>query len=173
MKSINNQQAFTLIEILLYVTIIAIVTIILTRSIITFSQGQGKVEARTQVNSGIRFALEKIHQDIRSATSVSTPTAGGTSTSLVMDIGGSNVTYCVVSNQVRRAGSGSACNSGSPVVTPSELNVTNLSFSRLDNTNTILSKTTVSIQTSITASYNSSSPNYQYTETKQATSSLR
>ena len=170
----KNNLGFSLLEILIYVSIIAIVISAISGVFLSLAQGQAKADARAEINSNVRFALDKINQDILSASAIATPAAAGdvSNGSLVMTISPTTVTYCVVSGQVRRS-AGGTCNSSAEPITSSTVKVDNLSFARLENTNTFLTKTIVSIQTILTISYNGTSSNYQSAITKQITSSLR
>jgi hypothetical protein len=53
------------------------------------------------------------------------------------------------------------------------VNVTNATFTRFENTNSILNKTAVSIQADLTLSYNATGPEDQYSEEKITTVALR
>jgi len=158
-----SKNGFTLLELLIYTGLLAIISVVVINVFLGLSNSRGEVAARTEVNSGLRFAVEKINQDIRSASSITTPAgAGGSSSSLVMVIGSDTViTYCVSSDILRRQLNGS-CDDSSPTVTGSKVSVTAINFTRFENTNLILSNTVVSIQTSITMAYISSNPNLNY-----------
>ncbi len=169
----NKNRGFSLLEILIYIAIIAVVTSIIGGVFLNFAKGKARAETRTEVDSNIQFVLNKIHRSVLAASEVITPAAAGdTSESLVLTISGTTVTYCVVNNQVYRS-SGAACDENADLITSDTVTIDNLTFTRLENTNPVLAKTVVNIRTSLTSSYNSTSPDYQYTSTKQITSSLR
>ncbi|KKT88323.1 MAG: hypothetical protein UW89_C0008G0002 [Parcubacteria group bacterium GW2011_GWB1_45_10] len=168
------QKGFSLLEILIYVAIISVITLTIGTVFVSLNRGQSKVDVKNEVNSNVLFALEKLKQDFLAATAVTVPaSAGATSTTLGLTISSSTTTYCVITGRLRRATSGAACDASAQAVTSDKVIVDSLNFIRLENTNTVLSKTVVSVQTTITASFNSVSPDQQYTETKQTTSSLR
>jgi Tfp pilus assembly protein FimT len=170
----TNKKGFSLLEILIYVAVIAIVTLSIGSVLISLSKGQSRIDSKSEVTANIRFALEKINQDLLSAYSVSVPAAASTSSStLKMTILGSTVTYCVLNGQLRRASGGAACDATSELITTDKVIVSNITFTRLENTNIVLLKTVASIQTNITVMYNSASPDLQYTGSKITTASLR
>lgn len=169
----KNNKGFSLLELLVYIAITATVTLAIAGIFVYFNKGRGLVEARTQVNSNLNFALEKISQDIRNASSITLPVTANTSTSqLSVVVSGSTITYCVESGQIRRE-TGASCGETSSTITSNSVAIDTLSFNRIENTNTILSKTAVGIEINISAGYNSDSPDWQYSGSKKTTVSLR
>ena len=164
---------FSLLELLIY---IAISTLIVTAVLATFfsiNRGRGQIEARNEVTSNLRFAIEKISQDLKAASAVGTPAAAGNSTSsLSMTVDGTAVNYCVASNVLRRQ-TGGACDGSSPAISSGEVIAENINFSRIENTNAVLSQTVINIEISLTMHFNSSNPDWQYTGSKKTTISLR
>jgi len=66
--------------------------------------GRGKNEARAEVNSNLRFAVDKIESDLRGATAVSAPVSTGASSSVLTITNASGtITYCVASSTLWRA----------------------------------------------------------------------
>lgn len=163
-------KGFSLLELLIYIAILASVLLVISQTFIYLNRGRGQAEARSEVNSNLRFAVEKIASDIRASSSITTPAnASSTSSTLVMTVSGQTITYDVSAGQLRRQAGAS---------TPEPITTTNVTiatptFLRLENTNTVLSRTAVSIEVDISASYNSSSPDSQYSERKKTTASLR
>ncbi len=166
----SHQKGFTLLELLIYIAILAILTIGIASAFLSINRGQGQVEARSEVNSNIQFAIEKINGDLKSASLVSTPAiANSTSSTLVMTISGLTITYSVLGGRLQRQ-----INAETPEnITSERAIITDVSFARLENTNTVLSKTIVTIETNIKMSYNSASPDYQYSSRKRTTTALR
>jgi type II secretory pathway pseudopilin PulG len=168
-----NSKGFSLLEILIYITVIAIVTAAIGGVFLSVAGGQARADAAAEVNSNISFALGKINQDILAASAVATPaTAGETSAALTVTVGATSITYCVVSGQIFRS-AGGICNGSAEPITAAAVAVKSLTFTRLENTNSFLFKTIVSIQTVLTIGYNGANPDYQYSLTKQTSSSLR
>ncbi len=169
-KSITHEHGFTLLELILYIGILVIVMVVIINIFLALSKGSGNVEARTDVDSNLRYALEKIDQDVRAASSVTTPaSAGGTSATLVMTVGGSTITYDVSGGQLRRK-----VDAGTAVpVTAATVTVATPTFTRLENTNAVLSVTIVTIQSDLTISNTSTSPDKQYSQRKKSTAALR
>lgn len=167
----KQPQAFSLIELLIYISLISVISLVISTTFITFSRGRGQVEARGEVNSNLNFAVEKISQDLRLASAVANPSpAGNTSNgTLVATVSGSTVTYCIASNQLRRQVGAGSCDSNSPTITSPNVIISAANFTRLENTNSVLSKTMVSIEADLQASYNSTSPDWQYSEQKETT----
>lgn len=173
-KKQKNNSGFSLLELILYMGLLTTITLIVSAVFVSYNRGRGFVESKAQVNSAVNFAVEKISQDLKSASTVSLPAiAGGSSDNLEISIGGSPVKYCVQGGQLRRETTVAACSASSEAVTSSIVAMGTPTFTRLENTNTTLSKTIISIEISLTASYNSPSPDWQYSENKKTTVSLR
>lgn len=164
----DSNKAFSLLELLIYIAILAIVMVILAASFTAINKGRGKSEAQIEVNSNIRFALERIGQDIRSASSISVPASGATSTSLTTTVSGTQVSYCLTSGTLRRQSAG-ACSASSEAISSQSVSITNLVFTRLENANTITGKTAISVEVAIGMSYAGTSPDWQYSGSKKTT----
>jgi type II secretory pathway component PulJ len=165
-----NNKGFSLLEILIYITAIAVVTLAIGSIFISIANGQAKADARAEMNSNIQFISDKINQDILAASAVITPaTAGQSSATLSLTVGASTIGYCVVNSQLRRSTSGT-CDGAAELLSGQAVTIKNLSFTRLENTNSVLAKTVVSVQTALTLSYVGAN---QDSVTKQITSSLR
>jgi type II secretory pathway pseudopilin PulG len=166
----KNNSGFSLIEVLIYISVIAVVTTALSAVFLSIAGGQARADAIAEVNSNIRFVTDKINQDVSAASAITSPiSAGQTLSTLALTIGASSISYCVVDSQLHRSSSG-ICDGSSELLTSQAVKVNNLTFTRLENTNSVLQKTTVSLQTILTIGYNGISQN---SVTKQITSSLR
>lgn len=171
---LNSRKGFSLLELLIYISLISIISLVLAQLFVSISRGGASAEAQSEVNSNLRFAVDKIAQDVRSASSVSVPaSAGASGSTLTLSVSGSNVAYCVVGGALRRESSGGACGASSPAITADSVVADSVLFTRLENTNTVSSKTIITIEINLTMSYNSSVPEYQHSTTKKATVALR
>ncbi len=167
------KNGFTLLELLIYIAITSLVMLSVIQGLLILNRGRGVVSARSEVLANIRFAIEKMRQDIKKSTNIIIPeTAGATSGGLEVLVSGSTVRYCVVSLQLYRSVNSQCDETGELVIDPISA-VDSLSFTRLENTNAILAKTTVSIEISLTMSYKSASPDWQYTGSGKTTVSTR
>lgn len=177
----NKKRGVSLLELLIYIALLSIIMVIVSTSFISISKGKGKAEAQSEVNSAIRFSFERLTQDIKSASSATTPsctpscTADGNSsaTTLVMIIGGQTVTYDLLEGELRRK-----VGTGAPesITASTTVNVIAARFTRLENANlvpTSLSATTTSIRIGLSMQHRSSSPDYQYSNSATTTVSLR
>jgi Tfp pilus assembly protein PilW len=165
-------RGFSLMELLIYIFIATIVTLAVVSIFLSIQKGRGQAESRAEVNSNLRFATDKISQDIRSASAVITPDLSQASSTLKITLSDGNVTYCLKNGKLRREAAGGLCTESSAAITADDVLVQSISFTRLENTNTILSKTLTSIVISLTMSYNSASPDWQYSSAKKTTVSL-
>ncbi len=173
MEKLELDRGFTLLELLIYIGILAIVMVMLAGTITSINRGIGQISASSEVDSNIRFVLDRVGQDAVYASAVTNPSVAGTSSSTLIITSGSgtSVSYCTIGGVIYRQAGGS-CTSASEPITSSSVSVTSLSFTNIQNTNTILGKTVVSIQMLITVEYNSQSPDWQYTQSNQTTFQL-
>lgn len=165
----SKVRAFSLLELLIYMAILSGLIVVVANSFISLSKGQGQSQARSDVNSAIRFSAERFRQDIKNASVVTTPISGTASTTLNVTVGGTVIIYDVLAGQLRRK-EGAA----SPVnVTSGNVAVTSLLFTKQENYNTILQATTTAVQIAMTLRYNASSTDWTYSDTLRTTVSLR
>lgn len=159
-----------MLELLIYVAVLSIVMLMIASTFIALTRGSSQSEIRSEVNSNLRFAFEKIGQDIRAASSVSTPaSAGATSTTLVLVVSSATTTYDVSSGQLRRQ----VGTSTPEVLSSGAVTVSTPAFTRLENTNTVLGKTMVSVEVDMTIQNSGTSPEKTFSERKRTTASLR
>lgn len=162
-------RGFSLLELLIYIAILAGLMVVISDAFISLSKGRGRAEARGEVNSAIRFAAERIKQDLKGASAVTTPILGTPSATLQATVSGVTVLYDVSGGQLRRTE-----NAGSPVlVTGTNVTVDTPTFTRLENYNSVLQATTTAIQASMTFRYNASSTDWTYAATLRTAVDLR
>lgn len=167
-KNTNRKSGTSLLELLIYVAILSGLMVVVTDAFTSLSKGRGQSQARSEVNAAIRFATEKIRQDLKGASVVTTPVLGTASSTLLMTVGGSAVNYDVSGGQLRRQEA-----SVYTAVTGSNIIVSTSTFTRLENRNTNLGATTTAIQIAMTMSYNSSSTDWRYSDSLRTTVTLR
>ena len=173
-ESVSTKRVFSLLELLIYMGLLAVVMLAIGGIFVGINAGRSKAEVQAEVNSNLQFAIQQISNDLRGATTVTSPlTAGTASTTLVFTNAVGTTTYCVVSGVLRRQTGGEACTASSDAITASTVLVTTSTFTRLENTNSFLNKTAVSVQIDLALSYNSTNPESQYSEEKVTTVSLR
>lgn len=172
MKLLKNKKnnAFTLLELLIYIAILSILTVGVTSAFLSINRGRGQIQSRNEVNTNIQFVIEKINQDLNSSSSILNPSnAGSSSTTLQMITDGSTVIYFLSQGKIYRK-----LNSQEPeILTSDKVFVEEIKFTRLENTNLILNKKRITIETDIAMRYNSDSPDYQYSMRKKTTFSLK
>ena len=162
-------QGFSLLELLLYVAILSGLMVVVSDSFISLSKARGQAEARNEVNASIRFATERIRQDLKNASAIATPILGVPSTTLSVTVSGTTILYDTLAGQLRRKEGAAA-----PVaVSGTNVFVQVPTFTRLENYNTPLNATTTAIQVAMTFGYNASSTDWRYSDTLRTTVTLR
>lgn len=163
----RNTRGFSLLELILYIAILSIISVVLSASFIALTQGRTRSESRTNVNSNLRFAIDKITQDVTSATLVTVPSFGTGSSFTV--IASSTIAYSVVLGVLQRSVDGGA----GQAITGSTVTVDAPVFTRTDNYNSVLNATTTSVQIQLTIHSKNTSPEGTYAATLESTASLR
>lgn len=165
----HGQRGTTLLELLIYISVLSFVVLSIASLFISLSKAKGLADALNVVNTNMRFAQNIITRDLKSATAVNTPSLPGTdANTLEVVVNGDTIVYDVVSAQLRRTLN---TNPAEIISTPNVL-VENPLFIRLDNVNTVLGRTTTTIQFGMTISYNSSSPDYAYATRSTTTAAI-
>ncbi len=166
-QKILKKRGFSLFELLVYIAVLSIIVVVISNILISLSRSNGQSQARSEVNSAIRFAEELLQQDIKNASAVAVPASGNSSSTLDLTRNGVNIIYDLSSGVLRRTEGGVV----SPI-TNSNIVVNTLNFTRIENTNAVFSTTNVSIKVNMTFSYNSTSPDWSYSTSLENTVSL-
>ena len=165
----TTAKGFSLLELLIYVAILSGLMVVVSDSFISLSRARGQAEARNEVNASIRFAAERIRQDLKNSSVVTTPILGTPATTLTATVSGATVLYDTLAGQLRRTEG-----AGSPVaVSGTNVFVDTITFTRLENYNAPLNATTTAIQIAMAFRYNASSTDWSYSDTLRTTVTLR
>jgi hypothetical protein len=157
----NKLPGFTLMELILYLSVLMIMSVL--------NKGGSNVEAKSELNSNFHFTVEKIKRDVSLATTINTPaTASATSTILDLTVGGQSIKYTVTGTQVSRQ----IATQTPEYITTDLIKISSLIFTRLENVNTILNKKRIVVEINISGSYNSTSPDLNYTQSQKTSISL-
>lgn len=160
-------KGFTLIEVLIYITIIGIVVSGFIVFALSINSSRAKTYVVQEVQANARVALDLISQKIRLADDVVIPTEGNSGSSLEIDMPGPdpNLTFSVTGGVL-----GIAEGVGDPTpITSDEVDVSNLNF-----TNLAESGERDNIRVEITVEYrNPESVEYEYSQSLQTAVSLR
>jgi len=163
------RRGMSLLELLIYIAILSGLMVVVSDAFLTLSKGRGQAEARSEVNATLRFAQEKIRQDIKNATTVNVPVSGTASSTLDITVGGVSVVYNILQGQVWR-------NEGvatSTAITGTEVYIYDMNFNRVENYNSTLAATTTAVQTAMSARYNATSTDWTYSDSLRTTVTLR
>jgi type II secretory pathway component PulJ len=160
---------FTLIELTIYIAILSVITVMVADSFLILNKGKGGVAAKSELNSNLRFVLERMKRDVSSASSLITPnTTAATSSSLVLVVGANSISYIIDNNRIARQVDSQPLE----YVSSDRVRITDMYFSRLENTNLVLDKKRISVEINVFASYNSNSPDWQYSQNERTSIDL-
>ncbi len=162
-------KAFTLVELLLYVSLSG--AMLLTLSMMLTQTLQIRVKNRTIADvdqQGIQ-AMQIMTQTVRNANTITTPAQAGTGSSLVVTVptGANSPTQFTVASEVLRITEGA----GSPVnITSSSIRVTSLQFSNISRGTT---PGTVRIQFTLTPVNSTGRNEFDYQKTFIGSATIR
>jgi type II secretory pathway pseudopilin PulG len=158
----NRKKGFSLLELLIYMALLAMILPAVAAIFLTVNSGRVRNEVRSAVDSNLRFAVDEIGNDVRSATSVTVPANGASLNSLTLITASGTVTYCVASGTLWRTAT-STCTGGN-AITDNTVFVATSTFTLYRNTNSILGKTYVSVQADLGLTANGNTPDQNYSE---------
>ena len=160
MKYRNTKKlGFTLLELIIYVSVLSIITVVVADSFLTLNKGRSGVEAKSELNSNFRFAVEKMKRDVAMADDLVSPNTTAASTTLLnLTIASSSVKYTLNNNRVTRQVDALPFE----YITSDTVKINSLYFNRLENINPVLNKKRISVELNISGIYNSTSPDWQY-----------
>lgn len=167
---LKAEKGFTLIEMILYVAIIAIFVTSLTSFAWDAIYARVKSYTHQEVNQNLRLASKRILLEIRNASGINEP-VGPSSLSLAMNDINRNPTVIDVSGGRLRVGWGSSgpCPVSSPCnLTSNLVNITNLTFTDLS-----VLPDSINIKFSLTVQSTGDRQEYQKTETYESSAELR
>lgn len=165
----KNKFGFTLIELMIYMAVLSIITVVVADSFLILNKGRAGVEAKSELNSNFRFAVEKIKRDVASADNLVSPTTTAASSTLLnLTIASSSIKYSLDSNRITRQVDAQAFE----YITSDTVKINSLFFNRLENTNPVLNKKRISVELNIFGSYNSNSPDWQYSQNEKTSIDL-
>ena len=128
-KKINSQKGFTLVELLLYMGIFAIILVVTLQMFGSVFEAHLESQANSDVGADGRFILNRFIYDMNRAQNISTPSsAGSASDTLSILIDGSTFTYGVSNNNLILQDSG---NNTSDQLNSEGTDVSQISFIRL------------------------------------------
>jgi type II secretory pathway pseudopilin PulG len=163
-QKIKKLAAFTLIELLVYMAILAGVTVMVADSFLILNKGRGGVEAKSELNSNLRFVMERIKRDVASASALTMPdTTAATSSLLNITLGANAIKYAINNNRVTRQVDEQALE----YISSDKIKITSLYFGRVENNNAVLNKKRINVEINITGAYNSTSPDWQYSQSEK------
>ena len=141
----------------------------MANSFLILNKGRGGVEAKTELNSNMRFVVERMKRDISSASALNTPSSTAATSSLLdITVAGSSIKYTLSANKVTRQVDAQAVE----YITSDNVKFDTLYFARMENTNAVLNKKMESVEINLGGSYNSTSPDYQYRQSEKTTVDL-
>ncbi len=162
----NQQSGFTLVELLIYVAVAAIILLALSQFFSLALSVRVKAQSVAEVEQQGTLVLTKMTQIIRNATAITTPISGATSTSLTITVptGVNSPTVFDVASGTLRIKEGTA----SPInLTDSHVAITNTTFSNFANGSIRIQFTLSKLNTSSTTN------EYNYTQNFSGSATLR
>lgn len=134
-SSSKRHAGYTLIELLMYVTILGSLLLTLTYFFAQAAESRVKNQSITEVNDQAADAMDTITQTIRNATSITSPAAGASSSSLtlVVPTGSLSPTIFNLNGTTLQITEGAGA---AVALTNSKVQITSLTFRNLTRTGT-------------------------------------
>lgn len=170
----KKKIGFTLIELIIYISILSGITIVVADSFLILNKGRAGVEAKSELNSSLRFLTEKIKRDITSSNNLIIPAEGimSSTTSLKLGVASSSIEYTLDGTRIKRQVTQFDSSQSFEYITPDTVKINSLYFFRLENVNSVLSKRKISVEMNVQGSYNSTSPEWQYSQNERISADL-
>lgn len=125
----NIKKGFTLVELLLYMGLLAIFLVVLTEIFVTIMEVRLESEATSSVEQDGRFMVSRFAYDISRASAITTPANLGDTTSLlVMTVGGDTFRYAVSGGNLELTNA-----NGTDNLNSSQSTISNQSFQKIGN----------------------------------------
>lgn len=160
-----NQKGFTLIELIIYIAIFAVISLVLTDFFITLTKVRAQTEARGEVRQNLARTMERVSQVIRSASGVNS--ASGNTLSLAMTDSAKNPTIFTVTGNVLTIQEGA---SPATALTSDKVIISKLSFTSINNP----SPAKKSVQVAMMVDYDAKDrPDYIYSSSATTTAVIR
>lgn len=133
----ESQKGTSLIELVLYFSLLGIVLIIATDIMLKTSEFSLEAGGRNNLQDDGRFIISRLSYDIRRADTITIPTnIGDVSPTLTLTAGSQTITYSIVgSNLALQEETGPTFNIQNANVNSTNTNVISVSFTRLGNIN--------------------------------------
>lgn len=169
MKKESRQRGFTLIELLLYVSISAVLLLVISIFLASLLQSRVKNQTIAEVEQQGMAVLQLMTQVIRNADTINTPTQGSSASTLSLGtyVAGENPTLFDLSGGILRVTEGS----GSSIsLTNTRVSASGLSFSNLSRANT---PGTIRIQFTLSSVNSGGRDEFSFEKTFISSASLR
>lgn len=164
-RTLRQFKAFSLIEVIFYVAIISIFSVVIASFWGSITEIQERNQAMSAINTEAAYILNTLSRSIRNATSITSPTAGNSASTLSLTGTPTTVFTAATGGLTMQEGAGAAVSLKSNQVT-----ITSLTFTNVSNTGTA-----GAIRIALTLNYVNSSGKVanNYTQTYYDTVTIR
>ena len=169
MDRINKTAGYTLIELLLYITLAGMLLVSLTMFFGMSVDARVKTQSVTEVNQQGASAMEYIQQTVRNASSISAPAAAASASSLTVVVPTASLSPTIFSlnGTVLQVKEGTAA---AIALTNDDVQITNLTFTNLTRSGT---DGVVRISFTVSRTNTSGRNEYDYSKTFTTTVAIR
>lgn len=163
-----SQRGFTLLELLIYVAIVAIVVVVLSSAVISFTRAKARAEAITETDEALRFVSERITRDVESARAITLPAVTGTSTSLSLTRDSVTVSYVISGTALTRT-----VGTTTEVLTNDRVVISSVDFVRTSNYEPLRAATSTGVRWTLRARHAFVAPEYAYDAQREGGAAIR
>jgi type II secretory pathway pseudopilin PulG len=168
-KRNNTNRAFTLIEFLIYFSILAILTLVIGSLLFQILSNRTKLATLQEINQNARMAMDQITTYVHNAQSINSPTPGQNASSLSLTFAdvNKNPTLFNLSSGILQITQGGT---GPVAIGTNETFITNISFTNVSYPDT---PGAIRITLSIRSASESLQQEYNHSETFYTTATIR
>ena len=143
MSACNKKLGYSLVEMLIYVAILAFICIVVVSTITSFSQSYRNITALRLLDHSANDSLERMTRDIRASISIDlTNSLFGTSPGVLVLQNNSTTTKFYIFNKALQV---DVNNASSGPITNSKASITNLVFTKISNSISVAIKIDMTI----------------------------
>lgn len=96
-SAVLQQKGFSLVELIIYISIFAVTLAVGYQLLSVVIRIRNQTESRYEVQQNIRFAVEKISEQIKKASAISAPVTGIPANTLTLTVGANQVDFQIAS----------------------------------------------------------------------------
>ncbi len=145
-KNKKNKKGFSLIELVIYMGLLAILLVVLAQVFTSIIQSRLDSESGASIDQDANYILTRLTYDVQRAQAINTPSNFVTGTQLQINVGGVNYTYALSGGNLQLTNS-----YGSNILNGYNSTISSLQVTRIGNGTTPVNTDSIKINFTITS----------------------